>query len=56
MTKELLTIDEVAEMLKVSKRHVHKLKSRKTIPFMKVGDCLRFDGDKVLEALVTGNG
>ena len=39
----LLTIEEVAEHLSVSTRHVRRLVSERRIPFVKWGHLLRFD-------------
>jgi len=39
----LLTIDEVADLLSVSTRHVRRLVSERRIPFVKWGHLLRFD-------------
>jgi excisionase family DNA binding protein len=39
---ELLTIAEVAEMLKISVPSVRRLQQRRLIPFYKVGGSVRF--------------
>jgi excisionase family DNA binding protein len=39
---ELLTIAEVAGLLKVSKTSVRRLQQRRLIPFIKVGGSIRF--------------
>jgi excisionase family DNA binding protein len=41
-TIELLTIAEVAELLKISTSGVRRLQLRRHIPFVKVGGCIRF--------------
>jgi excisionase family DNA binding protein len=42
MEKEVLTIDEVAEMFSVSKRTVYTLLKEKTLPGVKIGGQWRF--------------
>lgn len=44
---QLLTIDELAERLATSTRHLHRLVSEHRIPFLKVGWFLRFDPDAI---------
>jgi excisionase family DNA binding protein len=39
---ELLTIREVAAILKISIPSVRRLQQRRQIPFVKVGGCVRF--------------
>lgn len=41
-TIELLTIEEVAEILKISATGVRRLQQRRSIPFVKVGASIRF--------------
>ena len=38
----LLTIAEVAELLKISIPTLRRLQRQRTIPFIKVGGCVRF--------------
>ena len=38
----LLTPDEAAERLRISKAHLYDLKARQKIRFVKIGRCLRF--------------
>lgn len=40
---ELLTIAEVAEVLKISASSVRRLQERRAIPFLKIGGSIRFD-------------
>jgi excisionase family DNA binding protein len=40
---KLLTIDELAERLDVSTRHVRRLVAEKRVPYLKVGKFIRFD-------------
>ena len=42
MKRLLLTPDEVAESLQISKSYLYELKSRDRIPYVKVGANLRF--------------
>jgi len=52
MIEPLITIDEVAKRMGVSVRHVHALKAKKRIPYIKVSSkCLRFRWSRVEEAL-----
>jgi excisionase family DNA binding protein len=39
---ELLTIPEVAKLLKISVRGVRRLQQRRRIPFVKIGGAVRF--------------
>jgi excisionase family DNA binding protein len=39
---ELLTVAEVAEMLKISASSVRRLQQQRCIPFLKVGGSVRF--------------
>ena len=40
---KLLTIDELAERLGVTRRHVRRLVQERKVPFLKVGKFVRFD-------------
>jgi excisionase family DNA binding protein len=40
---QLLTIDQLAERLGVSTRHVRRLVAEKRVPYLKVGWFVRFD-------------
>ncbi len=40
---KLLCIDELAERLGVTRRHVRRLVAEKRVPYMKVGRFVRFD-------------
>ncbi len=42
-TRTLLTLDEVAELLRVSKTSVYRLVERRAIRFFRVSSVLRFD-------------
>ncbi len=44
---KLMTIEEVAERLGVSVRHVRRLVHERRIPFIKWGHLLRFDPDDI---------
>ena len=43
----LMNIDQVAERLSVSVRHMRRLVAERRIPFVKWGHLLRFDPDEV---------
>jgi excisionase family DNA binding protein len=40
---QLLTIDQLAEQLNVSIRHVRRLVAERRVPYLKVGKFVRFD-------------
>lgn len=55
MTEKLLTTKQLAEMLQVSTRMLFTMRSTKKIPFVKIGECVRYDGTQVLMALGVRN-
>lgn len=50
-TIELLTPDELADMLKISKREVYRRVAQRRIRFFKLGRGLRFDKNDVMSYL-----
>ncbi|MBU6414666.1 helix-turn-helix domain-containing protein [Patescibacteria group bacterium] len=48
---ELLTRDDLAQWLKISRAGVYRLIEKRVIPFIKVGGLLRFDKKDVLAYL-----
>ena len=44
---KLLTMDELAERLGVTHRHVRRLVAERRVPFLKVGRFIRFDPAKI---------
>jgi excisionase family DNA binding protein len=52
-TTELLTIADVARILKVSESTVWRLKQQRRIPFLKVGGCVRISNED-LKSYLTG--
>jgi excisionase family DNA binding protein len=48
---QLLTMDDLAERLGVSHRHVRRLVDERRIPFLKVGKFVRFDPAEVAKWL-----
>jgi excisionase family DNA binding protein len=44
---KLLTMDELAERLGVTHRHVRRLVAERRVPFLKVGRFVRFDPAKI---------
>lgn len=51
----LMTVEDVAALLKVEKQLVYKLKRDKKIPFIKIGGVIRFrrvDVDQWIEASI----
>ena len=49
MERLLLTPDEAAEALQISKSYLYELKSRNHIPFVKIGANLRFRPEDLRE-------
>lgn len=54
MPSNLITIDELAERLHVSRGTLYNWAYLKRIPYIKVGRCLRFDFDEVMRRLRGG--
>ncbi|NIT13904.1 MAG: helix-turn-helix domain-containing protein [Candidatus Dadabacteria bacterium] len=50
-TSELLTPDELADMLKISKAGVYRLITKRKIPFYKVMGSLRFEKRDIISYL-----
>jgi excisionase family DNA binding protein len=50
-TIELLTIDEVADFLRVSQMTVRRLQQGRKLPFLKVSGVIRFSKADILEYL-----
>ena len=48
---QLLTIDQLAERLGTSTRHVRRLVAERRVPYLKVGKFVRFDPAEVGEWL-----
>lgn len=48
---ELLTIKEVAELLRVSPQSVRRLQQGRHLPFIKVGGSVRFDKNDIINFL-----
>jgi excisionase family DNA binding protein len=48
---QLLTIDQLAERLGTSVRHVRRLVAERRVPYLKVGRLIRFDPSEVTEWL-----
>src|SRR5579864_6646085 len=48
---QLLTIDQLAERLGVTTRHVRRLVAEKRVPYLKVGKFVRFDPSEIAEWL-----
>jgi excisionase family DNA binding protein len=47
----LLNIDELAEQLGVTTRHIRRLVAEKRLPYLKVGKFVRFDPAEICEWL-----
>ena len=45
---QLLTIDQLAERLGVTRRHVRRLVAERRLPYLKVGRFIRFDPAQVV--------
>ena len=50
---KFLTIEDLAEMLQVTRTTIYNLKS-KGLPFIKLGRNIRFDQDEVIEWIKNG--
>ena len=44
---QLLTIEQLAELLGTSVRHVRRLVAEKRVPYLKVGKFIRFDPEEI---------
>jgi excisionase family DNA binding protein len=49
--KDLITADDLAERLGITRNHVYRLARRGDCPSFRIGRYFRFDFDRVLEAL-----
>jgi excisionase family DNA binding protein len=49
--KTAMTVEEVAQLLNVSERHVYKLVQDGVLPHLRVGNSVRFDPDKIADWL-----
>ena len=47
----VMTADEVADLLRVDRKTVYSMVQRKRIPFQKVGRCLRFQRQAIIDWL-----
>ena len=52
---KLLSIDELAERLGVTHRHVRRLVAERRVPFLRVGRFIRFDPAAIVEWLDAAN-
>ena len=43
----LLTIDQLAEQLGITTRHVRRLIAERRIPYIKIGGLVRFDSEEI---------
>jgi excisionase family DNA binding protein len=50
---QLLTIDQLAEGLGITVRHVRRLVAEKRVPYLKVGKLVRFDPDEIKQWLAS---
>ena len=48
---QLLTIDQLAQRLGITVRHVRRLVAERRVPYYKVGRLVRFDPDEIGEWL-----
>ncbi len=48
---QLLTIDQLAERLGITERHVRRLVAEKRVPYLKVGRLVRFDPSEIAKWL-----
>ena len=54
-SRTLLTLEEVAELLRVSKTSVYRLVERRALPFFRVSSVLRFDRGDITRFLSAGS-
>lgn len=47
---KLVNIKELAEILNVSTRHIFRLKQKNTIPYIQIGDSIRFIVEDVVSS------
>lgn len=47
--KQLLKVEDVANLLQVDKQTIYQLKARHQIPFIKIGGSVRFDEEQIEE-------
>jgi excisionase family DNA binding protein len=47
MNSQFMTEAELAEILKVSKSTLHKLRENGTIPFQLIGTCIRYNREDI---------
>ena len=50
---QLVTIDQLAERLGITVRHVRRLVPEKRLPYLKVGKLVRFDPDEIKQWLAS---
>jgi excisionase family DNA binding protein len=50
---QLLTIDQLAQRLGITARHVRRLVADKCLPYYKVGRLVRFDSEEITQWLQT---
>lgn len=50
-SRALITIAELSRRLAVAKGTLYNFVSKRRIPFVKIGSCLRFDFEKVFQSL-----
>jgi excisionase family DNA binding protein len=48
---ELMTMDQLAERLGVTRRHVRRLVDERRVPFLRVGRFIRFDAAEIADWL-----
>ncbi len=48
---ELMTIDQLAERLGVTQRHIRRLVDERRVPFLRVGRFIRFDPAEIADWL-----
>jgi excisionase family DNA binding protein len=53
MNEELLTVDELAKVLRIHQVSLRRLVAQGKVPVIRVGGALRFDRHEVLQALST---
>ena len=49
--KSIMTTAEVAEALGISKNHVHNLRKQGVLPYIKLGNSIRYEKSKLIKVI-----
>lgn len=56
INNQLSTTEQLAEYLQVTTRHIYRLKKNNAIPYIRIGDALRYNINDVITQLRATNG